>query len=62
MHVVADAEKPIYGQGTLMAVPLLAKGAEAGTAWNAVLESSNENVIRVKVCVSAEPSYVMVLV
>lgn len=46
---VSDAEKPNYGQGTLIAVPLLAKGAESGTAWNAVLESSNENVIGVKV-------------
>jgi hypothetical protein len=46
---VSDAEKPNYGQGTLMAVPLLAKGAESGTAWNAVLDSSSENVIKVKV-------------
>jgi hypothetical protein len=45
----SDAKKPNYGQGTLMAVPLLTKGAESGTTWNAVLESSNENVIRVKV-------------
>jgi hypothetical protein len=46
---VSDAEKPNYGQGTLIAVPLLTKGAESGTPWNAVLESSNENVIRIKV-------------
>jgi hypothetical protein len=44
-----DAKKPNYGQGTLIAVPLLTKGAESGATWNAVLESSNENVIRVKV-------------
>ena len=45
----SDAKKPNYGQGTLIAVPLLTKGAESGATWNAVLESSNENVIRVKV-------------
>ena len=45
----SDAKKPNYGQGTLIAVPLLNKGAESGATWNAVLESSNENVIRVKV-------------
>jgi hypothetical protein len=45
----SDAKKPNYGQGTLIAVPLLTKGAESGGAWNAVLESSNENIIRVKV-------------
>ena len=47
--MIADAEKPSYGQGTLMAVPLLGKGAESGTAWNAVLDSTSENMIRVKV-------------
>jgi hypothetical protein len=46
---VSDAKKPNYGQGTLIAVPLLTKGTESGAAWNAVLESSNENAIRVKV-------------
>jgi len=45
----SDVKKPNYGQGTLIAVPLLTKGAESGATWNAVLESSNENVIRVKV-------------
>jgi hypothetical protein len=44
-----DAKKPNYGQGTLIAVPVLTKGAESGATWNAVLESINENVIRVKV-------------
>jgi len=45
----SDVKKPNYGQGTLIAVPLLTKGAESGATWNAVLESSNENVIRIKV-------------
>ncbi|XP_069698765.1 annulin-like isoform X1 [Periplaneta americana] len=54
IFTVNDAEKPNYGQGTLIAVPLLAKGAESGTAWNAVLESSNENVIRVKITPAAD--------
>jgi hypothetical protein len=56
-YFVPDAEKPNYGQGTLIAVPLLAKGAESGSAWNAVLESSNENVIRVKVTDSIAAEY-----
>lgn len=54
IFTVQDAEKPNYGQGTLIAVPLLAKGAESGTAWNAVLESSNENVIGVKITPAAD--------
>ncbi|KAJ9601814.1 hypothetical protein L9F63_000042 [Diploptera punctata] len=54
IFTVQDAEKPSYGQGTLMAVPLLAKGTEPGTAWNAVLDSCTENMIRVKVTPAAD--------
>lgn len=54
IFTVYDVKKPNYGQGTLIAVPLLTKGAESGATWNAVLESSNENVIRIKITPAAD--------
>ncbi|XP_067007547.1 annulin [Anabrus simplex] len=54
IFTVVDAEKPSYGQGTFVAVPLLAKGAESGGAWNAVLDSSNEDVIQVQITPAAD--------
>nr|CAD7601167.1 unnamed protein product [Timema genevievae] len=54
IFTVVDAEKPNYGQGSLVAVPLLANGAESGGAWNAVLENSTENIITVHVTPAAD--------
>nr|CAD7194805.1 unnamed protein product [Timema douglasi] len=54
IFTVVDAEKPNYGQGSLVAVPLLANGAESGGAWNAVLENSTENIITVHITPAAD--------
>ncbi|XP_049802797.1 annulin isoform X1 [Schistocerca nitens] len=54
VFTVEDAEKPSYGQGTLVAVPLLAKGAESGAAWNAVLDSSADDILRIQITPAAD--------
>lgn len=51
MLFISEADKPNYGMGTLVAVPLLAKGTEDGEGWTAVLERSSENVISILVCI-----------
>ncbi|XP_063239972.1 annulin [Bacillus rossius redtenbacheri] len=48
-----DAEKPNYGQGTMMAFPLLPVGAEPGEDWHAVLDGSQDNTVTVKITPSA---------
>ncbi|KAJ8865859.1 hypothetical protein PR048_033382 [Dryococelus australis] len=53
IFTLEDAEKPSYGQGTMMAFPLLPVGAEGGDDWNAVLDSIQENIITVKITSSA---------
>ncbi|XP_054282567.1 annulin-like [Macrosteles quadrilineatus] len=53
VFTVAETDKPSYGHGTLMVVPLLAKGSSTGESWTAVLQRSSENVITVHITPSA---------
>jgi len=49
-----DAEKPSFGQGTLVAVPLLEKGPDSSLEWSAILEAAEGNYIRVLVITKAD--------
>ncbi|XP_034230748.1 annulin [Thrips palmi] len=44
---VADSDKNSFGQGTLVAVPLLEKIADSPAEWSAVLDATEGNYIRV---------------
>lgn len=47
-HLFKDEEKPTFGQGTLIGVPLLKK-SDKSLAWSAILESTDDSKIRVKI-------------
>lgn len=49
LSILADSEKNSFGQGTLVAVPLLEKTADSSTEWSAVLDATDGNYIRVLV-------------
>ncbi|XP_025831915.1 annulin [Agrilus planipennis] len=53
IFTVEDEEKPSYGQGTLVAVPLLNK-IDRNQPWNVIIESTNENQMKVQVTSSPE--------
>jgi transglutaminase 1 len=50
---ILDDEKPNYGHGTLVAVPLL-KRADRHLSWNVVLENAVENTITVQVTTASD--------
>ncbi|XP_077297889.1 annulin-like [Arctopsyche grandis] len=51
---VADAEKPNYGQGTLVAIPLLDTVEDNTSAWSAIVDKQYDNHLIVKVMTSPE--------
>ncbi|XP_046675625.1 annulin-like isoform X2 [Homalodisca vitripennis] len=53
VFTLSETDKPSYGHGTLIAVPLLAKGAQDGDTWSAVLQRSSENVVSVNITTPA---------
>ncbi|XP_068902625.1 annulin isoform X2 [Tenebrio molitor] len=53
IFTVDDDEKPNYGHGTLVAVPLL-KRADRHLSWNVVLENAVENTITVQVTTASD--------
>ncbi|KAL1124024.1 hypothetical protein AAG570_001794 [Ranatra chinensis] len=49
IFTVDGEKKPSYGQGTLVGVPLLAKGMTSDGNWSAHYESSVENVLTIQI-------------
>lgn len=49
-----DAEKPNYGQGTLVAIPLLETVEDNTSTWSAVIERVYDNHVVVKILSSPE--------
>lgn len=50
---VTDDDKPTYGQGTLVALPLMKK-PEKDYNWNVVLENVTDNVLTVQITPAAD--------
>jgi len=53
VFTMAGVEKPSYGQGTLVAIPLLTKAEESDENWTAVYEQCVENVLTVQITPAA---------
>ncbi|XP_014288385.1 annulin [Halyomorpha halys] len=53
IFTLADADKPNYGQGTLIAVPLLSKGKNKDS-WKATVDNVHENFLTVQISPSVD--------
>lgn len=49
LRFVPDTDKPNYGHGTLVAVPLLDRPPEVAGVWSAYIENQYENHLTVKI-------------